>query len=394
MISLKKYKIVFSTIFIVILSGCAIQTVNEPHRVDPENEPTPVPTSVAIAKPTYVVERGGIVQEIVLSGQVVPEIELSLNCAMGGEVVDILVERGARVSQGDTLAILDQSTINNELTLAESSLNVAQAQLTAVQDQIANNRRRAEIGLEQLQLRLDYLNAQVVSEATPEQRLEIGLVELDIELAQISLSELSSDIDPALQAAVDQAQLRVDEMNVMLVDSRLVAPFDGVVTRLQVDVGDTVTSQNTAVILSDLDQLVVRSFVLDEDLERMLEGQSAQVALSSRPGEFFPAIVQALPVPFGNGDDLEDNTAVFAFEDNSSVDLESGIRVTIELVLDEREDVLWLPGAAIREFRGRFFVVIQDGDIQRRVDVELGLQTDDRAEVVTGLEEGDVVLGP
>ncbi|MEM7331695.1 MAG: efflux RND transporter periplasmic adaptor subunit [Chloroflexota bacterium] len=383
-----------SIVVALLLTSCAIQTVTEPHRVDPENEPTPVPTSVAIAKQTYTVERGEVIKEIVLSGQVVPEIELSINFAMNGEVSEILVDRGDQVSEGDLIAVLNQDAINNELFLAESSLTVAQAQLTAVQNQIANNRRRAEIGFEQLQLRLDYLNSLVDGEPTPEQSLEIGLVELDIELAELGISELSNDIDPALQAAVDQAQLRVDELNAMLENSQLVAPFDGVVTRLQVDVGDTVTSQTTAVIISDLDQLVVRSFVVDEDLEQMLEGQPVFVALSSRPGETFPAIVQAMPLPFGTSDELEANTAVFAFEDNSAADLESGNRVTIELVLDQREDVLWLPAAALREFRGRFFVVVQDGDVQRRVDVELGLQADDRAEVVTGLDEGAIVLGP
>ena len=115
------------------------------------------------------------------------------------------------------------------------------------------------------------------------------------------------------------------------------------VTRLQINVGDTVTPQTSAAILADLDQLVVRSFVVDDDLEQMLEGQPAQVALSSRPGEFFPALVQAMPLPYGSGEELEANTAVIAFENNSEVDLESGNRVTIELVLDEREDVLWLP---------------------------------------------------
>ena len=63
-------------------------------------------------------------------------------------------------------------------------------------------------------------------------------------------------------------------------------------------------------------------------------------------------------------------------------------------VLERKEDVLWLPPAAIRTFEGRKFVVIQEGAIQRRVDVTVGIESDDRVEIVSGVEEGDVVVGP
>lgn len=379
-------------LLILLLSGCAIQSVTEPHRVDPDTEPTPVPTSVAIAKQTYTVERGDVVKEIVLTGQVVPEIELSIPFNMGGEVAEVLVERGDRVNEGDTLALLNSEAIESELFLAESALNVAQAQLTAVQDQVANDRRRAEIALERLLLRRDYLQSLAGDSPTAQQTLDLNLLNLDIELAELSLSELESDINPALQAQVDQAQLRVDELNAMMENAKLVAPFDGVVTRVQVDVGDAVSEVDTAVILSDLNRLVVRAFVNEEDMAEMIEGQEATIALASRPGDLFAATVLSMPPPFGTGETLEENTMLF--ELGAASDFESGDRVTIELMLAERQDVLWLPAAALREFRGRFFIVLQEGDTQRRVDVDLGLQTDDRAEILDGVAEGDVVVGP
>jgi len=56
--------------------------------------------------------------------------------------------------------------------------------------------------------------------------------------------------------------------------------------------------------------------------------------------------------------------------------------------------VLWLPPQAIREFGGRKFVVLQEGDVQRRVDVKVGVVSDDRVEIITGLNEGQVVVSP
>jgi len=56
--------------------------------------------------------------------------------------------------------------------------------------------------------------------------------------------------------------------------------------------------------------------------------------------------------------------------------------------------VLWLPPSVIRTFQSRTFVVLQTSDGERTVDVELGLQTDDRVEIVSGVNEGDVVVAP
>jgi multidrug efflux pump subunit AcrA (membrane-fusion protein) len=69
-----------------------------------------------------------------------------------------------------------------------------------------------------------------------------------------------------------------------------------------------------------------------------------------------------------------------------------GDLVRATAVLESREDVLWLPPQAVREFEGRKFVIVQDGDAQRRVDVKTGIVGEDRVEILEGLTEGQVVL--
>ena len=54
---------------------------------------------------------------------------------------------------------------------------------------------------------------------------------------------------------------------------------------------------------------------------------------------------------------------------------------------------MWLPPAAIRNFEGRNFVVIQEGDAQRRQDVKLGVKNEDQVEILEGLEEGQTIVG-
>jgi len=74
--------------------------------------------------------------------------------------------------------------------------------------------------------------------------------------------------------------------------------------------------------------------------------------------------------------------------------VEPGDLVRVTVVLERKTGVLWLPPAAVRTFEGRKFVVVQEGAGQRSVDVTLGIESDDRVEIVDGLEEGDVVVGP
>jgi multidrug efflux pump subunit AcrA (membrane-fusion protein) len=63
-------------------------------------------------------------------------------------------------------------------------------------------------------------------------------------------------------------------------------------------------------------------------------------------------------------------------------------------VLEQKEDVLWLPPQAIRTFEGRKFVVVQEDGFQQRVDVKVGIEGDDRTEIEEGVEEGQIVVSP
>jgi hypothetical protein len=57
-------------------------------------------------------------------------------------------------------------------------------------------------------------------------------------------------------------------------------------------------------------------------------------------------------------------------------------------------DTLVLPNAAVRRFAGRTFVVMEEEGRSRRVDITTGLENGDQVEVLAGLDEGDVVIGP
>ena len=67
--------------------------------------------------------------------------------------------------------------------------------------------------------------------------------------------------------------------------------------------------------------------------------------------------------------------------------------VKIRIVLEHKDNVLWLPPEAVRSFEGRRFVVVREGDRERRVTVKTGIETEDKIEILEGLKEGDVIVG-
>jgi multidrug efflux pump subunit AcrA (membrane-fusion protein) len=80
--------------------------------------------------------------------------------------------------------------------------------------------------------------------------------------------------------------------------------------------------------------------------------------------------------------------------ENASSDLQLGALVQVTIVLDEKENALWLPPDAIRTFQNRSFVVVQTGASQRQVNIETGIEGQDRVEILGGLEQGQVVVAP
>jgi macrolide-specific efflux system membrane fusion protein len=78
----------------------------------------------------------------------------------------------------------------------------------------------------------------------------------------------------------------------------------------------------------------------------------------------------------------------------SAEEFVAGDTVAVRIQLVNKPDVLWLPPDALRQVGGRTFVIENTESGPRRIDVEVGLAMRDMVEIVSGLAEGQVVVGP
>lgn len=382
---------------LILLVGCGIEPLTEPRRPDPENEPTMVPTSIAVEKPAYIVEQGAVSSQLFKSGRVTPVNQTQLSSPLDGRVVTLLVGQGDLVAAGDVVAVLDTAGLEQELVSAESDLNLALEQLEIAQENRDTDLRRAEIATELVQLDLDLALQAAGDSPTADQLTAIEKLRLQLELTQLNLNRFNNAVDPSLANNVAQAQLQRDRIQAQITQSTLVAPTAGTIMALTAKEGDPVASGKTLAVIADLNSVELQVTILDRDLETLAEGLAASGTNPARPENTFPMTLRQLPFPYGTGAETDeaDNIVRVSFDDPSqATELDIGDRIELAILLEEREDVLWLPPAAIREFNGRRFVVVQEGEAQKRLDIKIGLFNENQVEITSGVSKGQLIVGP
>lgn len=374
----------------LIMTGCASQATFGDAIT--EGEPTPIPTPIIPDKPVYQVERGNIIYEQRYFGRVAPAISQEVAFTIDGRVLETYFEAGTQVVTGDVLAALDTSDLEAQLLDAEEQLAIAQSILDSATNQVEFGKQRAQLNLDLAQLRLNHALQQASDDPTLDETFLIDTRIIERNLAQLALDELQDGVDPELRFDVTRAQNRVDEINAMIAQSQLIASMDGQLMSLAVGSGELVTAFEPVAVIANLSELELSDNLDSDELSELTEGMSVTIQRANSPGEVYEGTIVALPEPYGTG--VDDLIHIRFDSDIADGDVGVGDRMSFTAVVDQREDVLWLPSSAIRQFSGREFVVVQNDSVQQRVDVKLGLEGDGRVEILEGVEENQTVIGP
>ena len=351
------------TLFIslaILLAGCS-----GGGQVATEATPTPYPTPV---RPTFTVQRGDIIVEAKFGGRVTPLALYTVYFQIGGQVREVYANVNDQVTEGQLLGELAQAL-----------------DLRTKADETQRTIRRAQIDLEIAQLTLEQYKSQGKSAA------EIQIQELQVELAQMNLDEVLQGLGINPDAPI------TDEIDAQVAQARAFAPADGTIIAA-VSTGRNITTTTPAFILGEPDKLELvvdlDASQNDDQIKEMFEGMPVSITSDSKPDLSMKGTIRQLPSPYGTGAS-EENVAHIVLDTPPSADTyQAGdvLRVTVQLA--SKEGVLWLPPDAIRSAGGRTFVIVNGEGGPTRVDVEIGLQTRDMVEIVSGLTEGQIVVSP
>jgi multidrug efflux pump subunit AcrA (membrane-fusion protein) len=223
------------------------------------------------------------------------------------------------------------------------------------------------------------------------------ILEKQLALAELTLKELQVGVDPLLKNDVAQAEDRVKRLEAQVNDHRIVAPFAGQIMSVNLSPGRTADAFKPGLIMGDVAMLEVTADLTDSQLRNLKEDMDATFVLTDFPDTVFNGKIRLLPYPYGGGGRpglADQDRATHITIQGEQDELTLGDLARVQVVLQRKADALWLPPQAVRTFEGRKFVVVQEGEAQRRLDVKVGIEGDERVEIISGLEEGQVVVAP
>jgi HlyD family secretion protein len=214
-----------------------------------------------------------------------------------------------------------------------------------------------------------------------------------ITTAENTLNSNAPKSTKSLQARVDQARANVVSYQAQYAKSLIVAPFDGVVTVIDPQLGDIVGGNQTEVTIISDQGFKVEANIAEADIAKIKVGQRATITLDAYGSEtVFDATVSNIDPAETIIDGVPTYKTTFAFT-ASDDRIKSGMTANIDVEGQAHENVLAIPQRAITTKSGGKFVTIKSGDVTKEVQVTTGLRGfDGKVEVMSGLTEGDSVV--
>ena len=333
-------------------------------------------------------EPRSIQASVLASGQLVHEEEVKLTTEVIGRVTGIFVEEGDRVKSGQLLLQIDDETYRAEVEQNEATV------------------RMQDIAIQRQQLRVDNLRTQWERDQALHESNLIDERSFDLSTNELSLAQV--DLRSSRES-LSQAQARLEQAEDRLSKTRVVAPIDGTVTSLDIEVGETAISSTTNIAGSNLmtianpDSIHAEVNVDEADIANVAVGQEAEIIAIAYPDQPIKGVIDSIALSAR----VAEGTQGLSFAVKIRLDkadrfaLRPGMSCRVEIYTEVRDGLLAVPIQAIlvdeelSENRTTYHVFEYDDGEAREVAVQVGL-SDDAYQAVTGdLDEGDrIVVGP
>ncbi|MEP6789533.1 MAG: efflux RND transporter periplasmic adaptor subunit, partial [Acidobacteriota bacterium] len=303
-----------------------------------------------------------------------------------GRIVNLYAGQGSVVRKGQKLADLESADIDE----AEADYLKALADL-----ENANRTSAAEIKFNQSTY--DRTKLLVDKEITPAKNLQQA--EHDLDLAKATAANAISSAKVAVSNArrhllilglKDAAiETLAKKQNLGSSIFALTAPISGIVVERNATVGATVGSDANLFKIIDLSSVWIDANVFEKDLERVRLGQAVKVTVPAFPeSTFYGKVTLVLSVVDPDTRTVKVRTEV----PNRDGRLKPDMFANVEIVTASHETAITVPLAAVLDDGGKSVVFVADGNEYKKKEVTLGVKSDDRVEIVEGLQVGDKVV--
>ena len=388
------------------------------------------------------VSRSNLTETVSASGKVQPELEVKISPDVSGEIIELYVEEGDSVKKGQLLLRIQPENYVSVVERFRAGVNQAKASAEQSKSQIA----RAESQL--LRSELEYKRQKELLESKVISKSDFEVAETNYLIAKQDLQAAKANYEAA-QYGIRSAEASLKDASENLRKTNIYAPMSGIVSKLDVELGERVvgTSQmaGTEMLrIANLRDMEVRVDVNENDIVRVQRGDTAIIdvdAYGSMDKKFKGVITQIANTANGVGGATaatsNSTESVTEFEvrikilPESYVDLlaerkypfKPGMTATVDIITETRNGVLSVPIAAVTTRTGdedneeenddspfgarkvetvkeeeiKEIVFVNDAGKAKVKEVKTGITdtVEGTIEILSGLEEGEeVISGP
>ncbi len=262
------------------------------------------------------VTRSDVESTVTATGNVQATETVEVGTQVSGQIAELYVDFNDRVDEGELLARIDPTILEQEVRSAQVNL--------------ARNRADLDQALRELERAQDLYASEVLART-----------ELDVAQYQHALAE----------ASYQSAEISLERAQRNLQYTEIRAPIDGVVIARAVEVGQTVAASLSAPVLfvlaHDLAQMEILASVDESDIGQIQEGQPVHFSVQAYPDRTFEGTVRQVRLEASTQENVVTYSVVIAVGNEDGA-LLPGMTATLNIVLERAEDVLAIPNTALR----------------------------------------------
>jgi RND family efflux transporter MFP subunit len=299
-----------------------------------------------------------------------------------GKIVQVFFENGKSVSQGEVLAKLDETDIQNNIKTSQAQLNAAKSQLAS-----------SQVGLQKIQANLE--NTQRSYDRTKAMYDEQIISKADLENAELALKVALADMESA-KAGIDaqKANLQTAETNLSILNDSLkntsiTAPIGGVMSGKNIAIGQYI---NTGTVIGTVQNATPIYAVIDvgeSDLSYVKKGAAASFQLSGSDEAKYSGTVEIVG---GTADPVSRRFECKVKLENPKGTLKPGVFGNIKVATNENKQVISLPVKSLGGNEGSYYVFLNENGSAKKQTVTVGNIFQDSVEITSGVEEGNSIV--
>lgn len=333
---------------------------------------------------SHTVDRGPVVRSVMGTGTLEARIRTTISPKIQGRIAEVLVDQGTLVKAGQLLVRLDDEDLAQQVRMATAGISSSEATLGRFRAEIAQakstfTKTEAELGRTQ-----KLIVANSISQSEFDQTQEA------FELAKSGLLRAEANLlEAEQQVALNRETLKYQEAR--LADTKLLAPFDGLVIERERDAGAIVVPGSPILQLISLDELWVSAWVDETEMDQLKDQQPAEIVFRSQPNTYFEGAVSRL----GKQSDRE--TREFTVDVRTLKLPETwaiGQRAEVYIETARVDDCVRIPSSFLSKQGAEQGVYVYDGGVAKWRSLVLGIEGRDSVAIVGGLSSGEIIIKP